>query len=464
MRRAGAVLAAAALALIGTVALSPAASAEEPVASLADITGTSGDLIIHKHAGTPGSAGDGTEITDTAPLGLGLEGVEFSVQRVAHDGTPLDLTTAEGWDLAADATPALGDGYTAVDVAASPFTTDGSGVATAADLPYGLYLVTETSAGPNDIETMAQPFLVTLPYPDEATGGWLTDVHVYPKNLLNDTPSKTVSDPSGVTEGETVTWTLTVPVPRPPTGSAYTSFSITDQLDPRLEFVSATVKLGGDTLVRDAGYAQADPDPATTNTLTITPTLSALRTGQVYTVEIVTKVTGAGQIVNTAIRNVNGTESTVGPAQTNWGLLKVLKRAAGTGASLNGAEFELYRADRETLVVGATATAGGEITFPAVWVGNGADVTEEYCLKETKAPAGYILPADPWTCVTITANGEATAVEQTILNEQHTGPRLPLTGAAGTAIFVGGGIGLMLIAAGAAFVASRKRERAAAGL
>lgn len=459
VRRASAALSAVAIALLGAVAIAPAASADEPAAPLADISGTSGNLIIHKHAGTPTEVGDGTEITDTAPLGVGLEGVQFSVARVAYEGAPIDLSTAAGWDLAADATPALGGEYTSEPVTGSPYSTDASGVTTAADLPLGLYLVTETSPGANNIETMADPFLVTLPYPDAATSGWLYDVHVYPKNLLRDTPGKTVSEPSGVKAGDTVTWTLTVPVPRPPEGSEYTSFSITDELDSRLELVSVTVKRGAATLVEGTDYALTDPTPDNLNTVVITPTLAELRTGQVYTIEIVTKVTGAGEIVNTAIRNVNGTESTVGTAQTNWGLLKLLKKSAGNQAALSGAEFELYKADKTTKVVDATATTGGEILFPALWVGNGTDLTEEYCLKETKAPAGYVLPADPWICVTVTANEEATAVEQTVLNTQHEGPRLPLTGAAGTALFVGGGIALILVAAGAALIASRKKAR-----
>ena len=454
-------LVAAAIALLGTLSLAPAASAEDTAVPLADIEGSVGNLIIHKHAGTPASAGNGTEITDTGPLGVGLQGVEFTVARVTFDGTPLDLTTAEGWDLAAEATPALGDGYTATPVAGSPFTTDAAGVATGADLPFGLYLVTETSAGPNDIETIAQPFLVTLPYPDEVTSGWLYDVHVYPKNLLRDTPSKTVSNPSGLKLGDTVTWTLTVPVPRPQTGTEYTAFSITDVLDPRLELESVTVKLGGETLVEGTDFEFTDPTQDNLNTIEITPTLADLRAGQVYIIEIVTKVIGAGEIANTAVRHVNGTDSDVGPAQTNWGLLKLLKKSKGNQAPLNGAEFELYRADKTTKVVDATATAGGEILFPALWVGNGADLTEEYCLKETKAPAGYVLPKDPWTCVTVAANAEATAVEQTVFNTQHEGPRLPLTGAAGTALFVGGGIALILAAAGVTFLASRKKERAA---
>ena len=142
LRKLAAGLGVAALAALGALAVSPAANAADTL-SPSNITGTTGTLTIHKHAGDPGAAGDGTQITDPAKiaaLGQGLQGVQFSVQRVSANGTPIDLTTAAGWDQAKSATPAnvssapfsLGTGTTA--------TTDASGQAVVSNLPYGLYL------------------------------------------------------------------------------------------------------------------------------------------------------------------------------------------------------------------------------------------------------------------------------------------------------------------------------------
>lgn len=460
-RRTIAALAATALALLGAVSFAGAASADEPTPVIGNIEGTSGTLTIHKHAGNEGTAGDGTELTDTSGLGATLAGVEFSVQRVSFDGTPIDLTTSAGWDQAAGATPALGGDYTGVAIAGSPFTTDANGQIAIPSLPYGLYLVTETAPGPNNIAAAAQPFLVTVPYPNATTGEWIYDVHVYPKNLLTDEPTKTLDSTGAVKQGDTVKWTINAVVPRPAAGNTITAFNITDELDPRLELTTTTVTRNGVTLTAGTDYVLDPPTTANNNTVTVTPTLADVEVGQTYTIELVTKVNGAGEIVNTALRNTNGVNTEVGPVQTNWGKITVVKTSAKNDATLAGAEFELYKADKTTLVYPAVATnASGEINFDAVWVGDGTDKTENYCLKETKAPAGYVLPTDPWTCVDVTSNTAGTAVSVPIKNTQAEGPQLPLTGSTGTAMFLAGGLALILVAGGGALVARKRRAAA----
>lgn len=448
----------AALTLVAALAAAPPnANAESP----GDIPGTTGDLIIHKHAGAPGAPGTGQEITDTDPLGIGLQGVEFSIARVSFGGVPIDLTRAAGWDQAKGATLPLGGGYTSAP-SGGHVITDANGVGAAHGLPFGLYLVTETSAGPNAVIEPAQPFLVTLPYPNASTDGWLTQVHVYPKNQLVDRPSKTVGDPGAPVLGESITWTLSAPVPRPTTGQRTTSFVVSDKLDSRLELRGVTVTRGGIPLTQDVDYAVGAPSQQNGNTVTITPTIGAVRTGQVYTVQFATRVTGPGEIVNTATRSLNGTETPIGSAQSNWGALRLVKRAHGSNATLRGAEFELYRSDRRTLVAPATATdENGVISYPGLWVGNGTQRTEEYCLKETRQPAGYVLPADPWTCVTLASNSGGTPVEQVVTNVRQQGLALPLTGAAGTTVLVVGGAALVMIAAAWAIGGARRRAKGA---
>ncbi|WP_427870682.1 SpaH/EbpB family LPXTG-anchored major pilin [Leucobacter luti] len=460
-RRALAALAATALALFGAGSFASTANAAEPTPVVGNIEGTSGTLTIHKHAGNAGTAGDGTQIADTSALGATLAGVEFSVQRVSFAGTPIDLTTSAGWDQAAGATPALGGDYTGVPIAGSPFTTDANGQIAIPSLPFGLYLVTETAPGPNNIAAAAQPFLVSVPYPNATTGEWIYDVHVYPKNQLKDEPTKTLDSNGAVKQGDTVKWTINAVVPRPAVGNVITAFTITDQLDPRLELTTTTVKRNGVTLTAGTDYVLDPPTTANNNTVTVTPTLADVAVGQTYTIELVTKVNGAGEIVNTALRNTNGVNTEVGPVQTNWGKITVVKTSAKNDATLAGAEFELYKADKTTLVYPAVATnANGEINFDAVWVGDGTDKTENYCLKETKAPAGYVLPTDPWTCVDVTSNAEGTAVSVSITNTQADGPELPLTGSTGTAMFLAGGLALILVAGGGALVARKRRAAA----
>nr|WP_233613129.1 SpaH/EbpB family LPXTG-anchored major pilin [Leucobacter edaphi] len=434
----------AALVFLSALIPGTAALAEPP----GGLTGTSGDLVIHKHAGTPGAAGNGQEITDTSALGIGLRGVQFTIARVSYDGTPISLTEAAGWDLAKNATLPLSGRYSSAPIAGGPIVTDASGTATAAALPYGLYLVTETSAGPNTVTAPAQPFLVTVPYPNETTGGWLTRVHVYPKNQLADSHQFTAGKPAKPVLGDPITWTATVSVPRPSSGSTYTRFAITDKLDPRLQFTGVTVTRDGVPLTEGVDYTVTAPTPGNGNTVTVTPTLASVRTGQNYSVQVTTRVTGTGEIVNSATRIVNDVETALGPAQTNWGALRLVKHAQGSQDALKGAQFELYAADRTTLLVPAQETGGdGSILFPGLWVGNDATKSAEFCLKETRAPAGYVLPADPWTCRAIASSEPSTRVEWSVTNARHTGLPLPLTGGAGTTTLLAGGAVLVLSAA-----------------
>ena len=97
LRRLVAGVGAFALAAAGLLGVGTAHADDEP--SPGNITGTAGDLYVHKHKGDPGAgtAGDGTQLD---PLPDPLEGVEFTVQRVGHTSQdPIDLTTTQGWDL-----------------------------------------------------------------------------------------------------------------------------------------------------------------------------------------------------------------------------------------------------------------------------------------------------------------------------------------------------------------------------
>lgn len=476
-KRALAALGATALVLIGTVTFSSAASAEEELdvtvgPSISNITGTTGTLTIHKHAGDPGEAGNGTVITDPAKiaaLGAGLEGVVFSIERVTFDGSPIDLTTTEGWDVAQDATVAkvLGGLDDFGKVAAATATTLAGGIAVIPTLPYGMYLVTETSPGPNQIVTPIQPFLVTVPYPQASDSTWLYDVHVYPKNKLNTTtPEKTVAEPDALVLGSTVDWTITAPIPELGMGGTYNKFVITDTLDPRLTLTGAVVKIDDMVLEFETHYE-------VTGNVVITLTgagLALLAGADNVTVEASTTVDSLGDgetgglIPNQAIVNVNDSIRETGYPQTNWGPLKVIKQAAvAPNNTLQGAEFTLHESKDGPVLdeVGTLITdVNGEIVVDGLWVGNNATLSKTYWLKETKAPAGYVLPAGDaaWTEVTVNAGAASTVVPVLINNTQQNAPRLPLTGSTGTAAFMIGGIALLLTAGGVALATARRKQ------
>lgn len=449
-----ALAAAAALSLVGVGISTPADAA---VGNINPDTPSS--LTIHKYDGDQQERGDGTEINDPSSLGDPLDGVEFTITPVTQrNGEPIDLDTAPGWDLIDGAT--VGDvkgggGYTLGTP--QKVTTGGDGTVTT-DLPHGLYLVEETGSGDHNVISPAEPFLVTLPLP-QSGGKWLYDAHVYPKNKTNQTtPTKEVAAPATPVLGNTVTWTITAPVPNIGNDDTYRSFAITDSLDPRLTCESIAVE--GFTSGTD--YT-ATCDGQTANVKFTSTGLGKLTGGDNVKMTVTTTVTSLGDngvIENDAVVNTNGSEVTSNPAKTNWGPLQILKYADDdTSATLSGAVFEVY-ADRDGQPIGKITTGSNGTANISLWVGNGDTTTKNYWVKETEAPAGYVLPSDPWSqAIPVVANGEASPYVVQISNTQKEHGELPFTGADGKMLLTLIGIALLLLAIGAAVIRYTRRAR-----
>lgn len=445
-----------ALALAAVGLLGTAAYAQTP--GVGDIQGDGGTLTVHKFGGDPVSTlpHDGTEIADTSGLGDPLDGVEFTVYQVYYEGDPIDVTDPADWVLV--------DGLTAADVETAPWSvvqvdqgSTADGVAEF-DLDLGFYLVEETAPGENEIVSPVVPFLVSIPYPSD--GAWLYNVHVYPKNKLNETvPEKAVADPGhAIVVGDEVVWTITAPVPPLAAGDEYDNFTVTDQLDSRLTFEGITVTSSGTPLVA-GDYTVTPTPPAAAGAqvvVDLTATgLSKIAGGDVITVELTTVVDSLGDSAmfeNDALVNTNDSEVTTNTVAAYYGALEVDKFEEGHETNtLSGAEFELYAADAQGDPIGDPLATGitdanGELTFEGLWVGTSDSATREYVLVETTAPAGYVLPDDAEWTVTIQVgeNSEVEVTVQQVPNIKHEGPDLPLTGATGTAIFTLVGAGLIL--------------------
>jgi fimbrial isopeptide formation D2 family protein/LPXTG-motif cell wall-anchored protein len=442
---------------------------------------------------------------------------------VSKNGQTINLDTPEGWDLIkgvqADDVTKDGTPYALADVPSltdSSVTTDSTGTAST-PLPHGLYYVTETDFGSNPIVAGTAPFLVTMPLPkvaaDNSTNGtWIYNVHVYPKNQVMNAPEKTINSDADQSSngqlkiGDTVTYTIKQTVPAlNKEDTEYKSASIWDTLPDGLEFVS------GSSTVTKTGTAFADGDVATNEsgvTWKVQPDgLKKLAEGDVITVTFKTKVTtltSTGEIANPGSGQPGtpgyGSEfnSTHVPGTTTpytyWGQLKVTKVVQGnTSQKLKDAEFTVGKTvngacpasapadtDTATFVAKGTSNADGivqwEVNDPETAqpapngllglfvansdtdLGNNVD-PKDYCLYETKAPAGYILVKDVKT-VKIhagTANLVTGDNDITVDNQQQDHPNLPLTGAAGTVVMTLGGIALVA-AGGAAYAISRKRS------
>lgn len=428
-------------------------------------------LTIHKYAqpAEAGQAPDGNALPAEATKDLdALQGVEFSVQKVNN----IDLSTNAGW--------AMTDGLTPAEVApenldaAVSGVTDASGVLIFGGLEQAVYLVTETNPGANNIAFAAQPFLVTLPLPNNTDNNWIYNVHVYPKNSLASV-TKTVDDSAATGLGSDVTWNIAAKVPNASEGNGLNKFAITDVLDPRLSYKNATVTLESGAEVTSPADYTVDTSVAGTVTYTFTAAgLAKLTPGDTVKVAVVTTVTSLGDnsgiIMNDATVYINDNNFTSDPAQTNWGNATIHKVAANDKSkSLTGAEFQVYTSEADAKAGTNAVAVSGEKTFASDAEGivniaglrateNGSTTAITYWLVETKAPAGYTIAADVSAAnpKSFTVDSDLTTdVVITVENAQTPPFTLPLTGGSGTAMFMTVGLGLLTMAGG---VAIRKRS------
>ena len=387
--------------------------------------------------------------------------------------------------------------------------TDGSGEARIESLPVKAYLVCETKT-PGDIVQKAKPFVVTIPYPNTVANGdgtWLYDVHVYPKNEKIEV-AKTIEDQrnNGYVVGSKVRFPVSSTLPKLDDNSYYKYYQFKDTLDNRLKQVTATdVTLGGTQLNGGPDYTLGTDGQTVTVTFTQNG-LSKLKgnPGQKLQAvfEGVVSEIGNGSINNTAQLISDTTYADQPPAPetpptnpdnpptteqvtSKWGDLTI-KKVDGRAidkAGLKGAEFQIYKAkdayadtcsteaDGQPLTINGentfTTGEGGTINFKALFVSdsvqdagrdNQVDAPHRcYVLVETKAPAGYVLPADASRAITVEP-GAGVTQQVVIDNVKQTVPGLPLTGANGMLILTASGAALLMIAVGSVLVA-RYRER-----
>lgn len=476
-------------AAVGAGALALLAATAYVVPASADTTG--GDapagpytLTITKLQNPPGggTVADGTARSTSALTPI--PGVVFSIAPV----NGVDLTTPAGWTTAAgltvDASGQVTDGATVYTTGAAAVlpATDGSGVSSFTTSTPAVYELTETSA-PAGTE-LGAPFLVTLPLPQ--SGNWLTNVFVYPKNTVQGAPVKTVDDATAHGVGSTVDWTVTSTVPNQVAGDAFTQYSLTDALDARLtppapaavtvSLASATgaaialqptdyaVTVSGQTVTVDftaSGLALLTTNPATVITATIPTVVNAVGDGTIRNI--------ANQSISTATGSAITTPSN--SAEDTWGAL-TLHKVDPNGKSLSGARFQVFTSASDARSLTDPVAVDGATTFTSDSAGkvaidglkaqnDGTGPNLTYYLVETQAPAGYVIApafaqASGGYAVTVLPGSTANATV-TVTDPQAPPIALPLTGSAGTAIFVGGGLALAGLAVGAAVLVLRRR-------
>ncbi|RRD59384.1 SpaH/EbpB family LPXTG-anchored major pilin [Leucobacter sp. OH1287] len=420
---------------------------------------------------------------DASTLGTPLEGVEFTLTRVAQkNSTEIDLSTPAGWNLikdlkgksAAEQVAAVkGPEYILGDKVTN--LTAANGEAVYSNQQFGLYLVEETKPGNNNVTAPAEPFLVTLPLANGS--GWNYDVHVYPKNTVGEDISKTVT-----ATNEEAVWTVNSPVPALATGqTGYTRAVVSDDLDSRLTYKQGTATVGfiraGESNV--TAFDPADFNAAFTGQkLTVTLTDSGLRKLAAGTLQVkfTTTVTDGGSIQNTIVSNINDSTFDVKPGtpktpEVYYGYLKLNKQtAAAPKLPLQNAEFGIYASEDEAragnnpvarIKTGADGSATQQLLLgnkDAVKTVGGT--SKVFYVKELVAPAGYVLDETVRQVTVTTAHTKAAPSVLTVDNEKALVPGLPLTGGQGaTLLAVAGGA---LVIAGIAVAVVRRRKQAAA--
>lgn len=471
-----------ALAQGGAVDAQPAA--EQGAVNKANINfNKKGSITLHKKKGAEtDNPATGKEMTGVP--GEALPGVTYKITKLDYDLQNGDWATFP--KTAAD----VKDDKKTAETKEATTGTDGKAAFT--DLPLGIYLVEETNA-PAGIVAGA-PFIVSVPMVNEASDAWNYDVIAYPKNTETKT-EKTVKDADKNIQ-DAYSYTINADAPTWGEGKSLTAFRFEDQLDQRLDFQKVTEVKAGDTVLTAGDYTVNDPK-ANGNKLVVTLTeqgRAKVKSGDKMSLTFEVKRKAVGDTTelknqadvifnnpNTGKEVKNQTNEVV----TYHGKLKVVKKdgkEAGkeAGKVLEGAVFELYQCTSASdlgskIKIGNaenwTTGADGTFTIDGLHVTDFEDnkeapATKKFCLKETKAPAGYALPEKnvteiDFTRANIAKTGELNGDDKITLvseidNIKQDTPNLPMTGGAGVGILAA--IGAAIVAAGAWFARRTARN------
>lgn len=454
--------------------------AEQGAVNKANIDFTKkGSITLFKKKG----AESGTEATGKEMAGVpgeALSGVTYKITKLDYD------LQKDDWAAFPKSAADVKDDKKTAETKEETTGTDGKAAFT--DLPLGIYLVEETNA-PDGIVAGA-PFIVSVPMVNKASDAWNYDVIAYPKNTKT-TTKKTVKDADQNIQDE-YTYTINADAPTWGEGKSLTAFRFEDQLDQRLDFQEVTEVKAGDTVLETGDYEVNTPAD-NSNKLIVKLTDQGLQkvksgdklslTFEVKRKEVgdTTELKNPADVIFNNPNTGNEVKNKTNEVVTYHGKLKVVKKdGKEAGKVLEGAEFELYQCTSKD-DLGAKLTvkeqdkwttgADGTFTIDGLHVTDFADnaqVTDvkKFCLKETKAPAGYALPEKDITEIDFTRDNIAKTGElkgddkvtlvSEIENIKRDTPNLPMTGGAGVGILAA--IGAAIVAAGAWFARRTARN------
>lgn len=442
-------------------------------------------LTLHKkklsNTEQPGAQANGQEMQGVP--GSGLDGVEYKLDLIKS------LNTDQDWQEAAKT---YKDNKTADILKITPETANVATGTTAnggdvkfENLKRGLYRVVETKAPAGVVP--GAPFLVYVPMTNQDGTDWIYDVHAYPKNTEN-TVKKEVKD-EWANVGDEYTYTLTTGVP---TGTL-TKYIVRDVLNEKLEVpTEENVTVEGYTVKNDYEVSIVGQ----TVEVKFTPAgLKKLQAGvpvkttiKTKTKEAVQHIPNEGTLIYNNGSSEHDTEQPTNKVHSYWGNLKVTKTNEEK-KPLPGAEFalvgckaeggklvELEGGNRNAMsstdnkVTNVFKTdAKGTVTISGIHVedfenNSEADPKTDFCLKETKAPAGYIAndALIPFELKRGKVDEETKAPVNTIeaaveVKNQKSPNTLPATGGMGILIVALAGLAII----GGGVYAARRNSRTA---
>lgn len=271
-----------------------------------------------------------------------------------------------------------------------------------------------------------------------------------------------------------------------------TAFRFEDQLDKRLDFQEVTEVKAGDAVLGAGDYTVNKP-AENGNKLVVELTkqgLAKVKSGDKMSLTFdvkrkevgdTTELKNRADVIFNNPNTGNEVKNKTNEVVTYHGKLKVVKKDGKEGGKvLQGAEFELYQCTSKD-DLGAKLTvkeqdkwttgADGTFTIDGLHVTDFEDnkeapATKKFCLKETKAPAGYALPENNVTEIEFTraniskegtfeGDDKVTLVSE-IENIKQGTPKLPMTGGMGVGILAA--IGAAIVAAGAWFARRTARN------
>lgn len=260
---------------------------------------------------------------------------------------------------------------------------------------------------------------------------------------------------------DTANFQINVAIPKYMTGSTGRTVLIEDSMTDGVTYNDASLKVMVGESELKAGIDYTAEGDGTTFNVKLSDKTIATYGGQTLT------ITYTGTVDSDAVYNKVDTntatltwsydsyrEGTLEASDTvtlSYYQLDVTKvDSADSGKVLDGATFDVYKADKTKLGTITTAN-GGKASFGALGAG-------DYYLVETKAPTGYDLDTTHKD-FTIRSDGEPSTAGDvqslTISNTLSKATVLPETGGTGTVALTVVGVGLM---AGAAYLVVRSRK------